>query len=76
VSLRDDFQVSIPELDRAVEEALRRGAIGARMTGGGFGGCALALVPDSALDAVLDAFGDAAFEVAPAGGVRAVAPMG
>jgi galactokinase len=40
-SLRDDFDVSVPELDRIVDDALARGALGARMTGGGFGGCAL-----------------------------------
>jgi galactokinase len=44
-SLRDDFQVSCPELDVAVEAALEAGALGARMTGGGFGGSAIALVP-------------------------------
>ena len=42
-SLRDDFEVSSPELDVAVDAALAGGALGARMTGGGFGGCALAL---------------------------------
>jgi galactokinase len=45
VSMRDDFEISIDELDTAVETALRHGAIGARMTGGGFGGAAIALVP-------------------------------
>jgi galactokinase len=75
-SLRDDFEVSIPELDRIVEESMSRGAVGARMTGGGFGGCAIALVPDPALDAVMAAFGDAAFEVRPAGGVRRTGLMG
>jgi galactokinase len=45
VSLRDDYEVSAPELDTAVEAALRAGALGARMTGAGFGGCALALAP-------------------------------
>jgi len=44
-SLRDDFEVSVPELDLAVETALENGALGARMTGGGFGGSAIALVP-------------------------------
>ena len=44
-SLRDDFEVSCPELDCAVEVALETGATGARMTGGGFGGSAIALVP-------------------------------
>ena len=43
-SMRDDFEISTPELDMAVESALAAGAIGARMTGGGFGGSAIALV--------------------------------
>jgi len=45
VSMRDDFEISIDELDAAVETSMRHGAIGARMTGGGFGGAAIALVP-------------------------------
>jgi galactokinase len=44
-SLRDDFEVTIAELDVAVESALGAGALGARMTGAGFGGCVLALCP-------------------------------
>lgn len=44
-SLRDDFEVSCPELDLVVDTARRLGALGARMTGGGFGGSAIALVP-------------------------------
>ncbi|MFM1918126.1 MAG: hypothetical protein RJB01_1641, partial [Actinomycetota bacterium] len=44
-SLRDDYEVSCPELDAAVASALELGASGARMTGGGFGGSAIALVP-------------------------------
>jgi galactokinase len=44
VSLRDDYEVTVPELDVAVEAALAGGAAGARMTGGGFGGCVIALV--------------------------------
>lgn len=44
-SLRDDFEVSTAELDLAVELARDNGALGARMTGGGFGGAAIALVP-------------------------------
>ncbi|MGW5876236.1 galactokinase [Nocardiopsis terrae] len=43
-SLRDDFEVSVPEVDTAVETALSAGALGARITGGGFGGCVIALV--------------------------------
>lgn len=44
-SMRDDFEMSIPEIDLCVELAERLGAPGARLTGGGFGGCAIALVP-------------------------------
>jgi galactokinase len=51
-SLRDDFEVSTPELDAAVDAAIGAGALGARMTGGGFGGAAIALVADAGLDAV------------------------
>jgi galactokinase len=42
-SLRDDYEVSTPELDLAVDLLVEHGAIGARMTGAGFGGCAVAL---------------------------------
>ena len=52
VSLRDDYEVSCEELDVAVEVAREAGALGARMTGGGFGGSAIALVPADAVDAV------------------------
>jgi galactokinase len=44
-SMRDDFEISTPELDLAVEASLNGGAIGARMTGGGFGGSVIALTP-------------------------------
>ena len=44
-SLRDDFEVSVPELDLLVELAREEGAIAARMTGGGFGGAIVALAP-------------------------------
>jgi galactokinase len=47
VSMRDDFEISVPELDVAVATAQANGAIGARMTGGGFGGAAIALVPST-----------------------------
>jgi len=43
-SMRDDFEISVRELDLAVETAQANGAIGARMTGGGFGGAAIALI--------------------------------
>jgi len=52
MSLRDDFEVSCPELDLAVEASLAAGALGARMTGGGFGGSAIALVREADLEAV------------------------
>ena len=52
VSMRDDFEISVPELDLAVETAQATGAIGARMTGGGFGGAAIALVIDALVPVV------------------------
>lgn len=65
-SMRDDFAISTPELDLAVETARAHGALGARMTGGGFGGSAIALVPssltDTATEAVQDAFARAGFD--------------
>ena len=45
VSLRDDFEVSTPELDALVDALGRAGAVGARLTGAGFGGCVVGLVP-------------------------------
>jgi galactokinase len=65
-SMRDDFQISISELDVAVETAISEGAVGARMTGGGFGGAAIALIEKakvaSLTTAVLDKFRDRGFE--------------
>ena len=50
-SLRDDYQVSVRELDVMVELAqAQAGCIGARMTGAGFGGAAIALVQENATD--------------------------
>jgi galactokinase len=64
-SLRDDYEVSCPELDVAVDAAVAGGAVGARMTGGGFGGSALALTPidgvDRVTEAVTKAFAEAGF---------------
>ena len=51
-SLRDDYEVSCPELDAVVEASLEVGAAGARMTGGGFGGSAIALVRRDRLEEV------------------------
>jgi galactokinase len=53
-SLRDDFEVSWPEADVTVEVAVDAGALGARMTGGGFGGSALALIPEADVDQVAE----------------------
>jgi galactokinase len=49
-SLRDDFRVSVPEVDLLVDLCLEHGAIGARMTGGGFGGCVVMLVAPAGRD--------------------------
>jgi galactokinase len=54
VSMRDDFEISVPQLDLAVATAQAAGAIGARMTGGGFGGAAIALIPIESLAAFDD----------------------
>ncbi len=54
-SLRDDYEVSCEELDVVVDTAADHGALGARMTGGGFGGSAVALVPREALGEVEEA---------------------
>jgi galactokinase len=58
-SMRDDFEITVPEVDTAVAAALVAGAYGARMTGGGFGGCVLALVDADAADRVAGAVADA-----------------
>jgi galactokinase len=64
-SLRDDFRISCPELDLVVDTALASGALGARMTGGGFGGSAIVLAEEQDVDAitktVTEAFASAGF---------------
>ncbi|MGW2418084.1 galactokinase [Streptomyces sp. NPDC001709] len=66
-SLRDDFRISCPELDLVVDTALANGALGARMTGGGFGGSAIVLADATDVDtltkAIEDAFASAGFTV-------------
>ena len=58
VSLRDDYEVTGPELDTMAEEAWKiDGVIGSRMTGGGFGGCTVSLVKDEAIDTFIDKVG-------------------
>ncbi|QAY64532.1 galactokinase [Xylanimonas allomyrinae] len=54
-SLRDDYEVTVRETDLAVDASLAAGAVGARMTGGGFGGSTIALVRTSEVDAVATA---------------------
>ena len=54
-SLRDDYEVSIPELDRLVELLVDAGAAGARLTGAGFGGCVVAVAQHPGADHVLAA---------------------
>ena len=68
-SMRDDFEITAPPVDLAQETALAAGALGARMTGGGFGGCVIALVestglhgPEAVAKAVDVAFATAAFD--------------
>jgi galactokinase len=53
LSMRDDFEISTPELDAFVETAREDGALGARLTGAGFGGCAIALVAEAEADTLV-----------------------
>jgi galactokinase len=81
-SLRDDYEVTVPEVDTAVDAALDAGALGARITGGGFGGCVIALVAaDGArhcAEAVREAYRErgfaepGVFEAVPSAGARRV----
>ncbi|WP_369178529.1 galactokinase [Streptomyces mutabilis] len=82
-SLRDDFRISCPELDLVVDTALTSGALGARMTGGGFGGSAIVLADASDADAITKAVEEAfaaagftaprVFEAVPSAGARRLA---
>ena len=83
-SLRDDYEVSTPELDEIVAIALEAGAAGARLTGAGFGGCAVALCDMSTVAPVMEALAarfyaprlggpptrDMMFAAKPSGGAR------
>ena len=64
-SMRDDYEITVPTVDLAVEAAREAGALGARMTGGGFGGCIIALTPAGEADrigrAVARAFEEAGY---------------
>jgi galactokinase len=85
-SLRDDYEVSTPELDTFVRAAEQHGARGARLTGAGFGGCAIALVPRDETAAFANAceqafakreFGEPAFyEFVPAAGAEIATEIG
>ncbi len=79
-SLRDDFEVSWPEADATVQAALSAGALGARMTGGGFGGSVLVLAPaelesdvTAAIGAALGASAAGVLAASPAAGARQLA---
>ncbi|MFB7733834.1 galactokinase [Streptomyces sp. NPDC056112] len=82
-SLRDDFRVSCPELDLVVDTALASGALGARMTGGGFGGSAIVLTDTSDVPALTKAIEHSftaaghrtprVFEAVPSAGARRLA---
>ena len=62
-SLRDDYEVTCPELDFVVEEARKlEGVIGIRMTGAGFGGCTVAIVRDDDIDTFINSIGKAFLE--------------
>ena len=69
-SMRDDFEITVPTVDLAVESARAAGALGARMTGGGFGGCIIALLPsgqsETLAERIAEDFDEAGFG-APAG---------
>ncbi|MBJ7001641.1 galactokinase [Streptomyces griseofuscus] len=79
-SLRDDFRISCPELDLVVETALAHGALGARMTGGGFGGSAIVLTDTADVPSLTESLETAftaaqfkaprVFEAVPSAGAR------
>jgi galactokinase len=54
-SMRDDFEITTPHIDLIAETAVAAGALGARMTGGGFGGCVIALAPEAKSAHIADA---------------------
>ena len=57
--MRDDFEITGPVVDLAFETIMATGALGARMTGGGFGGCVIALVEPDAVESTAEAVGEA-----------------
>ena len=71
-SLRDDYGVSTAALDEIVEVALDAGAAGARLTGAGFGGCAIALCGEDQAEAVIDALRERFYTPRGGGGAAAL----
>jgi galactokinase len=73
-SLREDFKCSTPALDAVCAAMRKAGAFGARLTGAGFGGFAMAAVPPEGVQAVIEAAiaatGGPAFEVVPSAGME------
>jgi galactokinase len=72
-SLRDQYECSCFEVDDLVESCLRQGSVGSRITGAGWGGCVLNLVPQDKLSGFVDVFGallgkDSVFEVVASAG--------
>ncbi|ADD40603.1 galactokinase [Stackebrandtia nassauensis] len=61
-SMMVDYEITVPEIDHLVAAALRAGAVGARMTGGGFGGSVIAIVGEDDAEAVCDAIATSAVE--------------
>jgi galactokinase len=78
--MRDDFAITTDHIDLIADTAVRAGALGARMTGGGFGGCVIALVSTDRVDvvgeAVRRAVRDAGFEQPVITRTRAAAGAG
>jgi galactokinase len=70
-SLRDDYEVSTPELDALVDALVAAGAAGARLTGAGFGGCVVAVAPANEAGRIAEEFGERAFVARAADGARA-----
>ncbi len=73
-SLRDDFEVSTPELDSLVEAVLAAGAVAARMTGAGFGGSIVAVVDRGEGDRIGRAAGGEFHVFRPSGAARSIRP--
>jgi galactokinase len=84
-SLRDDYKVSTPQLDLLVELLVEAGAIGARLTGAGFGGCVVAIADEQRVEPVIEMAVEAyvaetqlpagAFVLFPAGGAGPLSPQ-